>query len=304
MSSHIKLGSNTGTDLVNMQGSTLEWSFEQESVVNIVTDGISQGLEVSAKDFDDCFTLLVTDCDSQSDLIGMIISDAYRHATTPHDKLRIIGFLLINHPDIAESLIRSDSPMRDLLGDETIQSLTDIINIPDSVGKIEGLLNLLTERFGIMPKSDMSALQGANKREGETSTATPADPELDYIIGTENVDRLKALIANAVENGTLPQLNDRLRAYPPEVILPLLSALLTDPQVDTASFLLSQEFSSGESQESVLMGSGGSDELTGELHEMDSDALEQLLLSPVSPTTFSQSYFPPAFCSHMMGLLA
>ncbi len=301
----ISLGSNTGTDLINLQGSTLEWSSEQVSMVNTVSGSIAQGVEVDSKQFDESFALLVKDFDSSRfGPVGGVITDAF-HQANKFIKLRIVGFM-VEFPDFAETLLMPDSNgLVDFLSNTEIERILDIINVPSHEGKIEGLLNFLGKRFGIVSKSDTLEMETAVNRAGIATSAGSADPVLDNILDMQDENGLKELILNAANSETLATLSSRLTAYPSSEVLPLLNKLLMDPQVGADCFkLMSQGFGSGDPQETVALIPGGGGERTNELHEMDREALEQLLLSPVSPSAFAQSYYPPAFCSHMMGLLA
>jgi hypothetical protein len=309
MGSRITLGSNTGTDLVNLQGGALQWSPVQVGTVNAVSSSIAQGTPVDAAQFDECFTLLSEAFDGNefSD-VGQMIQEAYQCAT-PQLKFRIAGFFAMLYPDFMRALLESDSVASEVVGRDGIKSVYNIMNESDNASKIDGLLSFCREYFDIVPNVSTDSLEAEILRKGEGVPGDPPGPVLWGILKEQNTDRMRESILDAGESGTLEQLAKKLAHFEREAVMPLLNGLLQEDsqlgQRDTQWVfdLMARVSDLQEDTVGAQTETQGTSSLASELRDMDRDVLEQLLLSPVSPDAIAQSYYPPAFCSHVMGLL-
>jgi hypothetical protein len=306
--SQITLGSSTGTELISLQ-EDLQWSPAQESTVNAVCKGIAQGTAVEAAQFDQCFTLLSDTFDGiEFSPVGQTIREAYRQASTPRVKLRIAGFMA-EYPEFMRDLLKSDSATSEVLGEDGIARLYEIMNEVDDAQRVGDLFGFCRQHLGLVPQTFTGAHETAIHRQAQKTSVGSADPELTAILYDQDVDGMREMILEAGQRGDLGQLADRLARLSPEAVEPLLNTLLQDGQLAQEGNpqwvfdLMLQLPGERTPLQNPQGGPPGDGALADELHQMDRDALEQLLLSPISPNTLAQTYYPPAFCSHVMGLL-
>jgi hypothetical protein len=249
-----------------------------------------------------------------ADPVARTFQEAIEQTRGIHRKLRISGFLAPN-PEFMRSLLESDPAVSEALGEQVIGELCDIMNEVSDTRRLDRLSDWYGRHSAMVP----TAIEIPTGASAEQKLPGSGEPDLPPFLSGDDAD---GMIQAILETEDVDQLADRLEPLDPEAVASILNKLIQGDfdvpleegtetseedlrsKIEQRAFDLKRRLAGGTA---VIQNGEGAGSDSGaardQLHEMNREALEQLLLSPVSPNTLAEDYYPPAFCSHVMGLL-